>query len=57
MNRFGDAIIKAYAETGVTTEEYDRCMGKLMEAITNYLGFDYKQELKGDWIVFTVSLR
>ncbi|MFX0197847.1 MAG: hypothetical protein ACFFCW_17130 [Candidatus Hodarchaeota archaeon] len=55
MNRFGDAIVKASAEMGVTTEEYDRCLGKVMEAIANYLGFDFKQELKGDWIVFTVS--
>jgi len=55
MNRFGDAILKDFADTGVTTEEYDRFFGKLMEVITNYLGFDYKQELEGDWIVFTVS--
>jgi len=57
MNRFGDATVKAYAETGVTTEEYDLCMGKIMEVITNYLGFDFKQELKEDWIIFTVSER
>ncbi len=55
MNRFGDAIIKADTETGVTTEEFDRCMGNVMEAITNHLGFDFKQELKEDWIVFTVT--
>ena len=54
-NRFGDVTVKAYAETGVTTEEYDQCMGKMMEVITNYLGFEFKQELQGDWIVFTIS--
>jgi len=56
-NRLGDATVKAFAETGVTTEEYDRCMGKTMEVITNYLGFNFKQELKEDWIIFTVSER
>ncbi|MBD3225858.1 MAG: hypothetical protein GF313_14110 [Caldithrix sp.] len=55
MNRFGDETVKYYAYAGVTPQEYDRTMGKLMEAITDYLGFDYEQELEGDQIVFTVS--
>jgi len=55
MNRYGDAFVKAYAETGVTTEDYDQFIGEMMKTIANYLGFNYTQELKGDWVVFTVS--
>ena len=55
MNRMGEAVVKAYSETGVTLEEYDRCFGKTWETIANYLGLDYKQNVEGEWIVFTVT--
>ncbi len=55
MNRFGEATVIAFAGTGVTGEEYDRCFAKLWESITNYLGLEYMQKVEGEWILFTIS--
>jgi len=55
MKRFSDATIKANGRTGVIPQEYDRCMGKLIQAITNYLGFYYNQGSQYDWIIFWIS--
>jgi hypothetical protein len=55
MNRFGEEYVKEFADSGVSVKEYDKCSGKLLETIANYLGFEFEQELKEDWIVFTVS--
>ena len=55
MKRFADSTVKAYSKTGVTADEYDRCMGKLIQAITNYLGFYYNQGSQDDWIIFWIS--
>ena len=55
MKRFGNTAVKAYERTGVTPQEYDRCMSKIMQTITNYLGFYYNQGLQDDWIIFWIS--
>ena len=55
MRRFGDATVKDYSETGVSIHEYDRCMAKIMQTITNYLGFYYESGSQDDWIIFWVS--
>ena len=55
MKRFGDSTVKDYGETGVTVHDYDRCMWKIMQSITNYLGFYYEQGSQDDWIIFWIS--
>ena len=55
MTVYGETYIKAFADLGVTVEEYASYLGKFSEMLADYVGLEYKQKLEGDWIVFTVT--
>jgi hypothetical protein len=55
MTVYGVTHIKAFADLGVTVEEYASYLGKFSEMLADYVGLEYKQKLEGDWIVFTVT--
>ena len=54
MRNFGN---KYFVENdfGITEDEYIRFFDKKWVAIAQCIGLDYKQEVDGDWIYFTVS--
>lgn len=54
-NVYGRSTVELLAPLGVTLEEYACYYGKQFEAIAEYLGLEYKQELADGWIVSTVS--
>jgi hypothetical protein len=55
MTVYGVTHLKAFADVGVTVEEYVRYLGKFSEMLADYVGLEYKQTREGDWIVFTVT--
>jgi len=55
MKGFGEDAIRERAEPQVTVDDYVRFFEKKWEAIADYLGLEYKQEVEGDWTVFTVA--
>ncbi len=54
---YGTSVVELLTPLGVTLEEYACYYGKQFEAVAEYLGLEYKQELAGGWIVLTVSRR
>lgn len=57
MTVYGATHIKAFADLGVTVEEYTRYYGKWFEVLADYVGLEYKQALEGGWTVFTATER
>lgn len=55
MKGFGTNLVKMFNLGGVTEDDYRRFFEKKWEAIANCVGFDYRQEVKGEWTYFTVS--
>jgi hypothetical protein len=55
MTVYGVTHVRAFADLGVTVEEYASYLGKFSEMLADYVGLEYKQILEGDWIVFTVT--
>ena len=54
-NIYGRSVVELLAPIGVTLEEYVCYYGKQFEAVAEYLGLNYKQELATDWILLNVS--
>jgi hypothetical protein len=54
MTVYGETNLKAFADLGVTIEEYASFYGKYSEALAEYLGLEYKQKFEDGWIVFSV---
>jgi hypothetical protein len=55
MSVYGVASVRAFERLGVTVQEYVSYLGQMSELLAHHVGLDYKQELEGDWIVFTVT--
>jgi hypothetical protein len=55
MKGFGEDAIRRRKGSTVTVDDYLRFFEKKWQAIARNLGLEYKQEIAGDWIVFTVS--
>jgi hypothetical protein len=55
MTVYGETNLKAFADLGVTIEEYASFYGKYSEALAEYLGLEYKQKFEDGWIVFSVT--
>jgi hypothetical protein len=55
MKGYGNKLVTEYHMGGVTEDEYSRFFKKKWETIANCVGFEYKQEEKGEWIYFSVS--
>ncbi len=54
MRNFGNKYFVKY-DFGITEDEYIRFFNKKWVAIAQCIGLDYKQEVDGEWIYFTVS--
>ncbi len=55
MTIFARRCAETFAVSGVTEEEYIRFISTSISSTADYLGWDYKQKLEGDWLYFTVS--
>jgi hypothetical protein len=55
MMGYGNKLVTLYNLGGVTEDEYVRFFKKKWETIAECVGYEYKQEKKGEWIYFTVS--
>jgi len=55
MKGFGEDAIRSRNRLTVTVDDYLRFFEKKWQAIARSLGLEYKQEIAGNWIVFTVS--
>jgi hypothetical protein len=55
MKGFGEDDVREWPEPGVTVDDYARFFEKKWEAIADYLGLEYEQEVEGEWTVFTVA--
>lgn len=51
----GEKYVTGWPEAGVTLNEYYDCWEQVMNQITKSLGLEFKQNIEGDWIVFTVA--
>ena len=58
MKNFGEDVIRdLFTESGVTVDEYFSFFKKKWEAIANSIGLEYKQDTKGEWTYFTVTMK
>ena len=57
MKGAGEKYITEWTDPGITTNEFYDCLGQMMKQIAESLGLEYKQEVEGDWIVFTVTAK
>jgi hypothetical protein len=57
MTIFAIRCAETFAVSGVTQEEYVRFICSSISSMAEFLGWDYKQKLEGDWLYFTVSER
>ncbi len=55
MKGYGNDLVTMYNMGGVTEDDYTRFFNKKWETIAHCVGFDYRQEKKGEWVYFTVS--
>ncbi|MEI8113548.1 MAG: hypothetical protein WCI54_07960 [Bacteroidia bacterium] len=55
MMGYGNKLVTMYNLGGVTEDDYVRFFKKKWETIAGCVGYQYKQEKKGDWTYFTVS--
>ena len=55
LKGFGDDRVRDRWEPVVTVDDYVRFFEKKWEAIADYLGLAYKQQVQGDWMVITVA--
>jgi hypothetical protein len=55
MTIFARRCAETFAESGVTEEEYIRFISTSISSIAEYLGWEYKQKLEGEWLYFSVS--
>jgi hypothetical protein len=55
MKSFGDSLIRKYFQSTISVDEYIQFFGKKWVAIADTMGLEYKQDVEGDWLVFTVT--
>jgi hypothetical protein len=55
MTIFARRCAKTFAESGVTEEEYIRFISTSISSMAEYLGWECKQKLEGDWLYITVN--
>ncbi|MGD8538386.1 MAG: hypothetical protein PVI66_06695 [Candidatus Aminicenantes bacterium] len=55
MTIFARRCAETFAVSGVTEDEYIRFICTSIASMAQYLGWDYKQKLEGEWLYFTVS--
>jgi hypothetical protein len=55
MTIFARRCAETFAVSSVTEEEYIRFISTSVSSMAEYLGWDCKQKLEGDWLYFTVS--
>jgi hypothetical protein len=55
MTIFARRCAETFAVSGVTEEEYIRFISTSILAMAEYLGWECKQKLEGDWLYVTVS--
>jgi hypothetical protein len=55
MTIFARRCAETFAGSGVTEEEYVRFICASISSMAEYLGWDYKQKIEGDWLYITVS--
>lgn len=55
MTIFARRCAETFAVSGVTEEEYVRFICSSVSSMAEFLGWDYKQKLEGEWLYFTVS--
>ncbi len=55
MTIFARRCAETFAVSGVTEDEYIRFICTSISSMAQYLGWDYKQKLEGEWLYFTVS--
>ncbi len=57
MTIFARRCAETFAVSGVTEEEYVRFICSSISSMAEFLGWDYKQKIDGEWLYFTVSER
>jgi hypothetical protein len=55
MKCFGENVIRHRPHYEVSVYEYIRFFEKKWVVIADFLGLEYKQQVDGDWVVFTVT--
>ena len=55
MTIFARRCAETFAVSGVTEDEYVRFICSSISSMAEFLGWDYKQKLDGEWLYFTVS--
>jgi hypothetical protein len=55
MKSFGENLIHQFFKSEVSVDEYIQFFDKKWVAIADYMGLVYRQQLEGDWLVFTVT--
>ncbi len=55
MKRFGENVIRQQPQYEISVDEYIRFFDQKWRIIADFLGLTYKQQVEGDWVVFTVS--
>ncbi len=56
MKNFGENVIRQQTKYGISVEEYIRFFDQKWRVIADFLGLAYKQEVEGDWVVFSVTI-
>lgn len=57
MTVYGISTLRALPDIGVTIDDYVKFCGTWSGILADNAGLDYNQELVGEWIVFTVSVK
>ena len=55
MKNFGEDAIRRRKGTVVTEDDYLRFFEKKWQAIAEGLGLQYRQEVEGEWVIFTIT--
>jgi hypothetical protein len=55
MKCFGENLIRKHFQYKISVDEYIQFFDKKWVAIADYMGLEYKQQIEGDWLVFTVT--
>ncbi len=55
MKCFGETVIRQRPQFGVSVDEYIGFFEKKWVVIADALGLEYRQQVEGDWVVFTVT--
>jgi hypothetical protein len=57
MKGFGEDLIRRRSEHEITVDEYIQFFNKKWIVIADYMGLEYNQQVEGDWVIFTVTVK